>query len=69
MLVHLDSEEIDSVINTNIRGTILGSRVALSGMMKQGFGALYNMEGLGSDGRISELFSPCWKHKSGHGNH
>ena len=53
-LVDLDWKEIDSVIDTNIRGTVLGSMVALSGMMKQGYGALYNMEGLGSDGRIVE---------------
>ncbi len=53
-LINLDIKEIDSVIDTNIRGCILGSRAALSGMMKQGFGALYNMEGLGSDGRIVE---------------
>ena len=30
--------------------TMLGSRVALRGMKAQGFGALYNMEGFGSDG-------------------
>jgi len=53
-LISLDIKEIDSVLDTNIRGSILGSRVALSGMMEQGFGALYNMEGLGSDGRIVE---------------
>jgi short-subunit dehydrogenase len=31
-----------------------GSQVALSGMLDQGFGGLYNMEGLGSDGRRVE---------------
>lgn len=51
-LLELDPSEINSVIDTNIRGTILGSRVALAGMKQQGFGSLYNMEGLGSDGRI-----------------
>jgi short-subunit dehydrogenase len=29
-----------------------GSIVAIKGMQEQGFGAIYNMEGLGSDGRI-----------------
>lgn len=51
-LVDLEVSEINSVVDTNIRGTILGSRVALAGMKQQGFGSLYNMEGLGSDGRI-----------------
>jgi len=53
-LIDLEQSEIDAVVDTNIRGTILGSRVALAGMIQQGFGSLYNMEGLGSDGRIVE---------------
>ena len=44
-------EEIRSVIDTNLVGTILGSQVALRGMKAQGFGAIYNMEGMGADGR------------------
>ena len=44
-------EEIDSLVGTNITGTMYGARVALRGMFEQGAGALYNMEGLGSDGR------------------
>jgi NAD(P)-dependent dehydrogenase (short-subunit alcohol dehydrogenase family) len=44
-------EEIHSVISTNILGVMYGSRVALNGMLTQGFGALYNMHGLGSSGR------------------
>jgi len=46
------SEQIDEVIDTNIKGTINGSVVALNGMQEQGFGSIYNMEGLGSDGRV-----------------
>ena len=45
------SEEIRAVVETNILGTMYGARVALRGMLEQGFGSLYNMEGLGSDGR------------------
>jgi NAD(P)-dependent dehydrogenase (short-subunit alcohol dehydrogenase family) len=45
-------EEIDAVVETNILGTMYGTRVALKEMLAQGYGALYNMEGLGSDGRI-----------------
>ncbi len=45
------AEEMESVIDTNLVGTILGSQVALRGMLAQGRGAIYNMEGMGSDGR------------------
>ena len=41
---------VESVVSTNLLGTMLGSHVALEGMRAQGFGALYNMEGFGSDG-------------------
>lgn len=44
---------IQSVLETNLLGAILGCKVAMQGMLKQGFGQLYNMEGLGSTGMIS----------------
>lgn len=50
----LQPEQIDAIVETNILGTLYGSRVALNGMIKQGFGALYNMEGHGSNGRQQE---------------
>lgn len=40
-----------TIINTNIIGTMNGAKVAITGMLEQGHGAIYNMEGLGSDGR------------------
>jgi NAD(P)-dependent dehydrogenase (short-subunit alcohol dehydrogenase family) len=43
--------QIRSVVETNVIGALHGSKVALSGMRRQGFGRLYNVEGLGSDGR------------------
>lgn len=43
---------IQSVIDIDLMGVIYGSRVAMQGMVKQGHGHLYNMEGFGSDGRI-----------------
>jgi NAD(P)-dependent dehydrogenase (short-subunit alcohol dehydrogenase family) len=46
------TELVKEVINTNISGAIYGSIVALRGMKEQDFGSIYNMEGLGSDGRI-----------------
>jgi NAD(P)-dependent dehydrogenase (short-subunit alcohol dehydrogenase family) len=45
-------EEINEVIKTNVTGTIYGANVAMKGMRKQGFGSIYNLEGLGSDGRV-----------------
>jgi len=45
------AEEMAAMVETNILGTLYGSRVALNGMIDQGIGALYNMEGLGSTGR------------------
>ncbi|MBN1580333.1 MAG: SDR family oxidoreductase [Anaerolineae bacterium] len=47
----LEPEQIRSVVATNMLGAMYGSKVALHGMLAQGFGALYNMEGMGSDGR------------------
>jgi NAD(P)-dependent dehydrogenase (short-subunit alcohol dehydrogenase family) len=47
-------ERIQSVVNTNLVGAMYGSQVALRGMLNQGFGGVYNMEGLGSDGRRVE---------------
>ena len=49
---NLEGSLIAGVINTNITGTMLGSRVAIEGMLKQGSGMVFNMEGFGSDGRI-----------------
>lgn len=47
----LSPETIAAVVETNVLGTLFGCRVALNGMVEQGFGALYNMEGHGSSGR------------------
>lgn len=42
----------ENVIMTNITGMVYGSQVAAVGMLKQGHGAIYSMEGLGSDNMI-----------------
>lgn len=47
----LDAELIKNTVETNLIGVMNGAKVALSGMLAQGHGALYNMEGMGSDGR------------------
>ncbi len=43
-------EIISSVINTNLTGVIFGCKVAIEGMLAQGYGAVYNLEGSGSSG-------------------
>jgi NAD(P)-dependent dehydrogenase (short-subunit alcohol dehydrogenase family) len=45
-------EEAKGIIGTNLLGEIYGSMVAVNGMLAQGHGAIYNMEGMGSDGRM-----------------
>jgi NAD(P)-dependent dehydrogenase (short-subunit alcohol dehydrogenase family) len=50
-LAALSPEDIRAVVETNLVGTLYGCRVALNGMRVQGRGAIYNLEGLGSDGR------------------
>jgi NAD(P)-dependent dehydrogenase (short-subunit alcohol dehydrogenase family) len=48
----LSTESIDRVIRINLTGTLFGTRIVLPFFLEQGFGALYNMEGFGSDGRM-----------------
>ena len=44
-------ESARQVVETNLLGTIFGSQVAVRGMLDQGGGDLYLMEGMGADGR------------------
>ena len=46
----LTPEQYDCVVRTNVVGTMYGTRVALRGMLAQGSGALYNLEGFGARG-------------------
>ncbi|TEU16245.1 MAG: SDR family oxidoreductase [Anaerolineales bacterium] len=48
----LSPEQIKAVVDTNLVGAMYGAKVALRGMLDQGFGSFYNMEGLGSDDRM-----------------
>lgn len=47
----LDYDEIDRVIDINIKGSLFASSYVLRKMIEEDHGILYNMEGLGSDGR------------------
>ena len=48
----LPPDWLDDVVSTNLTGMMYGCRVALRGMIEQGGGEIYNMEGFGSDGRF-----------------
>jgi NAD(P)-dependent dehydrogenase (short-subunit alcohol dehydrogenase family) len=50
----ISPDQAKEIIETNLLGEIYGSMVAIHGMINQGYGAIYNMEGLGSDGRMLE---------------
>jgi NAD(P)-dependent dehydrogenase (short-subunit alcohol dehydrogenase family) len=47
----LGAEEAARLLGTNLLGAIHGSRTAMRGMLAQGGGAIYNLEGWGSDGK------------------
>ncbi|MDA3911882.1 MAG: SDR family NAD(P)-dependent oxidoreductase [Bacteroidales bacterium] len=47
----MQKEAFDDIIDINIKGMMYGTKIAFENMQKQGFGAIYNMEGFGSDGR------------------
>ena len=47
----LPTEVFTRIIDTNVKGLMLATHVAYNRMLQQGSGAIYNMEGLGSDGR------------------
>lgn len=54
----LNPQEITNVIETNVLGCMLGAQVALKGMLVQGFGQIFNMEGWGSRGEWSAGMTP-----------
>jgi NAD(P)-dependent dehydrogenase (short-subunit alcohol dehydrogenase family) len=56
--VELPPEEIAQVVDVNLRGTMLGSRVAAARMIRQGRGKLFNMEGWGSRGEWKDGMTP-----------
>lgn len=47
----LPLDVIHEVVDANVYGSIFGSRVAIKGMLEQGGGWIYNLEGFGSSGR------------------
>ncbi len=47
----LSETDIKNLIDINVTGMMHGTSIALALMKKQGYGTVYNMEGLGSDNR------------------
>lgn len=45
----LTAEEIEFMLDTDLKGTIFGSKVAFAGMKEQGNGQIFNVEGYGSN--------------------
>lgn len=48
-LWELSETEIRLVLDVDLKGAVIGSKVAMEQMTKQGHGAIYNMEGYGSN--------------------
>ncbi len=65
MIWELAPEKVKEVVNTNILGVIFGSQIAVRGMLDQGYGSIYNMEGMGGDGRMHEGLIPYGMTKYG----
>jgi NAD(P)-dependent dehydrogenase (short-subunit alcohol dehydrogenase family) len=61
----LSPADAAAVIQTNLIGTVHGAHVAMNGMLAQGRGAIYNMEGLGSSGRLQFGLSVYGTSKAG----
>lgn len=45
----LSEEEIDLVLDVDLKGAIMGSKLVMAEMIKNGSGAIYNIEGYGSN--------------------
>jgi NAD(P)-dependent dehydrogenase (short-subunit alcohol dehydrogenase family) len=60
-----DVERLEAVVRANLLGVMYASRVAIGGMLQQGGGQLFNMEGLGSSGPVTPGLVPYGATKSG----
>jgi NAD(P)-dependent dehydrogenase (short-subunit alcohol dehydrogenase family) len=49
----LPPDQIAATLDTNLAGTLYGTRVALAGMLRQGGGRIYTFEGFGSNDMMS----------------
>jgi NAD(P)-dependent dehydrogenase (short-subunit alcohol dehydrogenase family) len=53
-----DPADLRCIVDTNLTGVMYASQIVISRMQKQGSGHLYNMEGSGSDGRVTAGMTP-----------
>jgi NAD(P)-dependent dehydrogenase (short-subunit alcohol dehydrogenase family) len=51
-------EDYVATINTNVIGVMHCNRVAMAGMLEQGSGRIWNMEGFGSNGQTMTKYGP-----------
>ncbi|MGI9291774.1 MAG: SDR family NAD(P)-dependent oxidoreductase [Gammaproteobacteria bacterium] len=51
-------EDYVATVNTNLIGIMHCNRVAMAGMLKQGKGRIWNMEGFGSNGQTMPKYGP-----------
>lgn len=56
-LWELKQQEINQMIDVDLMSTIYGCKIAVNGMKKQGGGAIYNVEGFGSNDAFREKLS------------
>ena len=63
-LWEVSAETLQSVIQTNLLGLAYCSQVAIKGMLSQGHGHIYNMEGHGSNGQVMNGMSGYGASKS-----
>ncbi|WP_261319100.1 SDR family NAD(P)-dependent oxidoreductase [Microbulbifer agarilyticus] len=47
------AQDLRAIVDTNLTGLLLACKVALAGMLKQGHGQIWNMEGFGSTGQTN----------------
>ncbi len=52
------SDALAVVVQTNVLGSFYGCKVAIAGMLAQGDGSVFNMEGFGSDGSVRPGLTP-----------
>ena len=48
----VDDKAIDLLLDVDLRGAIIGSKIAMNIMKEQGYGAIYNVEGHGSNDNV-----------------
>lgn len=58
-------EQMESIISTNVLGTMYGTTVAYRAMLQQNFGQIFNMLGAGSDGRTKQGMTIYGSSKAG----